>query len=210
MKKIFIGLLIFIVAVSIYAASTSTMVKSIKTVEKNYSIQQVTLLTNQLDWETLDTTTMAGNEPNDLGATERTYAQVIADSNTGAAEITVVTIPSTWNGVKFRCMGATDTNTVTYQVYVGTLMDYDTDCDLAFAGQLAWTIGGQTSLTSGYYYAESVTVTTTTSSCTASWSSASPANDKIAQARIDLEGENLLVLIPTTVNCNCKLLGKGF
>lgn len=217
--------LMAILLTSVVCASESviTPVQNVKDIVVNVRIQPIILTTNQVGWKVLDTTTMAGSEPNDLTATKgaggyggRTYAAVIADTNSGALEVSVVTIPQTWNGIKFRCIGVTDNNTVTYQIYAGTIADVNTDgkiptgsnCALVNIGQLAFTIGGQVSDTSGYNFADQVTVTSYTT--TKSWISYGAANDRVAQATIDLEGENILVLVPTTCNCNCKLLGKGF
>lgn len=202
--------LIGLVSVLFAVPTTRDKTDNIKLNEKNYSIQPTVLTTLQKEWVPFDTTTMAGVEPNDLTTDQRTYAKVIADSNGYAAEISVITVPETWNGIKLRCLGTVDGNSVTYQIYIGTI-ENSTDCDLAYAGQLAWTIGGQVSSTSSSYYcADTLTITSTQATNTAAWSLTSPENDRVAQAKLDLEGENIIVVVPTTANCDAILYGKGF
>lgn len=174
-----------------------------------------TLMTNQIPWVVVETCTSDGNEPTDLAVTERTYLTVLAVSPTALtgggseddAEIEIFRIPPWWNGGIFECIGITDNNTVTHQIYLGTLGD-DSDCELVKVGQLAWTIGTQVSTVSGYELADTLTVT---SYCwTSSWSSTSPTGELAAQASLDFKGADIMVIVTTVSTCDSKLKVKGF
>jgi len=166
------------------------------------------VITAQDVWIVVDSTTSSGDEPNDLAVGERTYATVKEAAEGGDAEISIQRIDETWNAGRFRCIGDTNDSSVTYQIYLGTLGPDGTDCELAKAGQLAFTIGTQASTVSTYEMAHTVTVT---SYCWAkAWSSASPGSNLVAEAAIDLMGADILVAVPTTAGCDCKLLFKGF
>jgi hypothetical protein len=54
-------------------------------------------------------------------------------------------LPSKWSRVRFRAIGIADNNTVTHQIYLGSLGGRK-DTELAYSGQLAWTIGLQQSI----------------------------------------------------------------
>jgi len=169
--------------------------------------------TPQAKWQVVDTTTSADAEATDLAVTERTYATVVAaiaaaTAGVGDGEISIYRIPDGFNAARFRCIGITGDGTATYQIYFGTLAVRGTDCELAKAGQLAFVIGTQASITSGYELADAVTVT---SYCwPVSWGSASPSGNLVAEASIDLLGADILIAVPTTASANCKLLIKGF
>lgn len=169
------------------------------------------LLTSQIGWNVLDETTAAGTEPTDLAVTERTYLTVlaaIAADASGDGEISYASIPPTWNGLRFRAIGADDDGTATYQLYMGTLAG-GTDCELAKLGQLAWVIGTQTSAASSTMeMADAVTVTA--ADWTKSWGSASPGSNQVAEAAIDIMGADLLVMVPTVASSDCTLLVKGY
>lgn len=169
------------------------------------------LITAQNKWVVVDSTTSAGEEPNDLPFNLRTYSTVVvaiasaADAND---EISIFyPIPKSYNAGRFRCIGVTDACSVTYQIYLGTLSG-EADCELVKAGQLAFTIGTQISTTSTYEMADAVTVTPY---CwTKSWGSISPSSNLVAEATVDFMGADILVVVPTTAGCDCKLLIKGF
>ncbi len=168
------------------------------------------LQTVQNKWIVVDTTTSAGNGPLDLAVNEMTYLTVvdaiIADS-CDDGDISIYLIPQSYNSGRFRCLGISDNNAITYQIYLGTL-DEGTDCELVKAGQLAFTIGTQVSTHTGYEFADAVTVTEY--SWVKSWGSSSPGGDDVAEAALDLMGADLLVVAATTSDCNCMLLIKGF
>lgn len=169
-------------------------------------------------WEVIDTTSSTGTEPSDLTVTGRTYQLVktaIAAAQNGDDEISIFDIPRSWNTMRLRCIGITDDTTVTYQIYAGTLGDgnRDTDsttadCELAYIGQYAFTIGTQASITSGYEMADLLTVTP--SDWTKAATSSTPGGNRVAESRIDLMGADLIVAVPTTAGSDCKLLGRGF
>ena len=161
-------------------------------------------------WVTLATTASAGDEPNDLAVGERTYATATAAAEGGDSKIETYSLNAkyAWNYVRFRCIGITDNQTVTYQIYLGTLSPGGTDCALVKAGQLAFTVGLQASTTSTYEYADTLTLTEYCWPKT--WASASPASDLVAEACIDLMGADLILIVPTTVGCNAILQGKGY
>ena len=172
-------------------------------------VQPGQLHTGRNAWAVVDTTLSAGLDPNTLAVGERTYvtvaAAIVADSS-GDGKITIYTVPTSWNYGKFRCIGITNDNDVIYEIYLGTLAK-GTDCELSYAGELAFTIGTQASVTSTYEMADTVVVTD--GETIPAWSSSSPANNGVAEARIDLETADIVVAVPTTVECNCKLLMTG-
>lgn len=208
-RKIFGILVLIFLAVIIYAAETSTVHENVRDMYKNVKIQPVFVATNQVGWKILDSTTSFGKEPNDLEIGGRTYASILADTNEGALEVSIVHIPPTWTNVRFRCIGVSEDSNVIYQVYAGTLAE-GSDCELAKVGQLTFVIGTQQSTITGYKMADTVTATTTEDDWVKSWATSSPANNHVAEATVDLMGEDILVLVPTTADCDCKLLGKGF
>lgn len=167
-------------------------------------------------WVILDTTASAGDEPNDLGVTERTYATVVAAAEGGDAKITIYgddaserLIMSDWNGVRLRASGITDDGTVTYQIYLGTLPVGATDCELVNAGQLAFTIGTQAAVTATYEMADTLTITNDTT-WTADWGSNSPTGELVAEAMVDLMGANIIVAVPTVASADSRLHARGF
>ncbi|MHA1840842.1 MAG: hypothetical protein ACTSYW_02580 [Candidatus Heimdallarchaeota archaeon] len=165
-------------------------------------------------WQVLDTTTSTGDEPTALAVGERTYSTVtaaIAAASSGDDEISIYRISrssrSINNFVRMRCIGITDNQSVVYNVYGGTL-SYGSDCALTFVGTLSFTIGTQVSDTSNYEFADTITVTE--GDTTEDWLSESPESERVAEAAIDLQGMDILVLVATTAGCDCKLLGKFY
>ncbi len=167
------------------------------------------LMSSQIAWNIADETA-SGATVSDLLVTERTYALVVAAIATGANnddEISIIHIPPTWNGVRFRCIGKAEDGIVTYQIYFGTLAG-GTNCELVKAGQLAFVIGTQVSTTTDYEMAEKIT--TTASSWVLSWGDISPRNNTVAEGAINAMGADLIVVLATAVNTDCKLLVKGY
>ncbi len=162
--------------------------------------------TVQNRWVVVDSTSTAGDEPNDLTVSERTYLSYDDAAEGGDAEISIYKISTAMNTGRFRCIGYSEEN-VTHQIYLGTLGG-GTNCELVKAGQLAWAVGTQVSTTTDYEMADAVTVT---SYCwTKSWSSSTPGSELVAEATIDLMGADILVIVPTVSDCNSRLLFKGF
>ena len=80
--------------------------------------------------------------------------------------------------------------------------------DINYANKLAFVIGTQASITSTYEMADAVTVTESDS--VSAWSSVGAAGNTVAEGQIDLNGANIIVLVPTVVTANCRLHIKGF
>lgn len=133
MKKICV--MILLLALPCYARTTPAV----------GSVEGTILHSIQSEWEIADTTTSAGDEPNALSTTERTKLLVDAASEGGDAEISIFTLPSKWNSIRLRAIGITDGGTRTDQIYFGSLGGRK-DCELTYAGQLAWVIGPQQSI----------------------------------------------------------------
>ena len=173
--------------------------------------QGAVLLSSQVPWNILDSTTDSGTEPTALAVTERTYLTVLAAviaASSGDEEISVVHIPPSWNGIRFRCRSTTEGDDSDYQIYVGTLGG-GTDCELVDLGELAFVTGTQASITSGSEMADECVITT--SNCwEKAWSVANPSGDKVATASIDLLGADLVVIVGTTIDHNAELIGQGY
>ena len=261
------------------------------------SIEGSILHSIQSPWVIADETTSAGTEPSALADDEKTYKDVvalIAAASSGDDEISIFNIPSKWNGIRLRNINITkDSGSVVTQIYFGTLGG-ETDCDLAYAGQLAWTSGDQDSMyhqigftsggtvepkagdivtgnTSGetavivsvtapasgtwadgtatgtvtyksasgtFTNSETVTITrkrvvmtvdaythaasdlvqfeyadtlvVTAKAWGSSWTATSPADDTNAEARIDVKGADVMVIVTSTCTADSKLLVKGY
>jgi hypothetical protein len=183
-------------------------------------------------WVTIATTPSAGSEPLDIGVTARgpngkaTYqlvkALILAAAN-GDEKIQIFDIPRDWNSPRFRAIGITENGTYTTQIYAGTLGDGKRDadnsdgsktfdCELAYVGQFAWVIGTQASIVADYEMADAVVVTESdwTVDMTTGNKVRSPGNNRVAEARFDLLGADLIVIIPTVASADSKLLARGF
>ena len=170
--------------------------------------------TAQNGWVTLATVASAGEEPNDLAVGERTYATVSAAAEGGDSKIVIYGDSYaerqemlSANVMRIRATGITDAGNIIWGVYVGTLEVGDTDCALAYAGQLDFTVGTQASVTATYEFADTLSVTA--GETVKGFVSSSPTSNRVAEADINLDGANILVLVPTTAGCNGQLLGKG-
>ena len=213
-KTIFVALLL--VAAVIYAQTT----RVVPIDQAGLRVDPGSLHTARAVWVTIDTTTSAGSEPDDLGVGERTYTQVaalIAAAANDDEEMSVFDIPRSWNSIRLRATGTADDATVTYIIYLGTLGDgnRDTDstsadCDLSYLGTFAFQMGTQQSTTATDLFAE--ICVTTTGNWTKDITTTSPGENtfRVAEVRVDLAGADLLVAIPTVASTNSKLLGKGF
>lgn len=172
--------------------------------------QGYALMSSQIVWQVLDTTTSAGTTPTALGVTERTYKTVVAakaaDAN-GDGEISYTKVPPTWNGIRIRCIGITEEADIAYDIHVGTLGNED-DCELALVGTLTYVIGTQASITTGYEMADTLTVTS--ADWTATAGSSTPTGNGLADYAINLLGADFIVVVPVTVDVDCKLLIKGY
>lgn len=168
------------------------------------------LMSSQIVWQVLDTTTSAGTTPTALGVAERTYKTVVAAQaadSSGDGEISYTKIPPTWNGIRIRCIGITENADIAYDVHAGTLGNKD-DCELALLGTLTYIIGTQASITAGYEMADTLTVTA--GDWTATAGSSTPTGDGLADYAINLLGADFIVVVPVTIDVDCKLLIKGY
>ena len=168
------------------------------------------LMSSQIVWQVLDTTTSTGTTPTALGVAERTYLTVVAAQAadaSGDGEISYTKIPPTWNGIRIRCIGITDGADIAYDVHAGTIGNED-DCELALVGTLTYIIGTQASITSGYEMADTLTVTA--ADWTATAGASSPTGNGVADYAINLLGADFIVVVPVTIDVNCKLLIKGY
>lgn len=106
------------------------------------------LHTMQNAWLIAESENSGDTQTDALGVTERTKKIVdalIAANANEEDQISVLAIPPRWNAIRFRSIGITDGATVTHQIYLGAL-GRGLDCELTYAGQLAWTIGTQQSI----------------------------------------------------------------
>ncbi len=132
-------ILFFLVLASTCSAKSTT---SVPTIEGDI------LHTIQSAWIIAESENSGDSQTDALAATERTRAivdRLIAADAANEGQISVLAIPSKWNTMRFRGIGITNDGTVTHQIYLG-LLGGDLDCSLSHAGQLAWTIGTQTSI----------------------------------------------------------------
>lgn len=158
-------------------------------------------------WVALNKAASSGASLSALGVAERTYSAVQDLASTRRASIFRVGDVRTTggNGIRIRCLGAADTNNMVYEVYIGTLAQ-KSDCDLTYLGSLDFTTGTQVSSTTGYNLCSQVTVTE--GDTTADWDFESADDDRVAEATIDLQGEDVLVIVPTTLGGDAILQGK--
>ena len=180
------------------------------------------LHTDRAKWVAIDTTSSTGDEPTDLAVTERTYQTVKAAQIAGVSgddEIAIFDIPRGWNGIRLRAQGITDDGDYIVQIYAGTLGDGNrdadsttADCELAYIGQFAWVVGTQGAVTATYEMADAVTVTESdwTVDMTAAGLVRTPGLNRLAEVRLDLLGADVIVIVPTTVDADSKLLARGF
>jgi hypothetical protein len=178
---------------------------------------EASLATPQETWAVAETCTSAGAEPNALAVTERTFITLVAANEGGDDEIEIYMIPKWVNGLRFRAIGITENGTYTVNIRAGTLgggTDYNKaisdslNSNTALVGTLAFVIGTQTSATTSYELADTVTITA--SGWPATWASKSPGGDAVAEAMIDMMGADFIAIIPTTCSADAKLLVKGY
>jgi hypothetical protein len=219
-KLLILCILVFIVGIC-FAANTSIMPIDLA----GDRVDPGAVQTARPTWVAIDTTLSAGDEPTDLAVTERTYQTVkaaqIADVG-GDGKIAIYDVPRGWNAIRLRAQGITDNGTYTVQIYAGTLGDGKRDadhtaastfdCELAYIGQFAWVIGTQGAVTATYEMADAVTVTESdwTVDMTAAGLVRSPGGERVAEVRFDLLGADLIVIVPTVVSADSKLLARGF
>jgi len=101
----------------------------------------------QTGWAILESENFADTQTDALADTERTKKKVealIAANANEEAYISIFEIPSSWNAVRLRALAITDGGSLVHEIYLGTRGGTD-DCEISYAGSLAWTAGTQTS-----------------------------------------------------------------
>ena len=206
-------LLIGIISISmaIFAASIFATNATIRAIARPAVGSELT--TNDSGWFTVGEFLAAGGEASDLAVGERTYATIIAAiaaAQNGDEKIVVFDLPYGSNGVRFRNIGLAAAGDHVYHLYSSAKFGA---ADSAFVkrGTLTFKTGSQASTFSGFEYADVMAITNTSASST-SWFIANPGDgsELVAEAHIDLQGDDTLVIVPTTLDDNSKLLGKYY
>ena len=139
MKKYLKNPFFYLIVMMVLAGASLTTVNQ---------VDGVLLHTAQSGWTIAESENSAETQTNALAVTERTKkivdALIAADANE-EAYISILRVPPIWNALRFRAIGITEAGTVTHNVYLGTLGG-KSDCELSYAGSLAWVIGTQTSI----------------------------------------------------------------
>lgn len=171
------------------------------------------VLSTQVDrWVVGNAALAASDEPDDLAsATDRIYSVAVArkDAEVGGDEKISVhrfahSTASRCNYLRARCIGATNNTSCVYNLYSGTLGTGGSDCALSLLGTLTFTIGTQLSDTAGYYFADTVVAV---DGAVSGWSS-KYIEHRTAESKVYLDGDDTLIIVPTTLECNAKLLLK--
>jgi len=174
------------------------------------------LTTPNFTWDTTASFLSAGTEATALAVDERTYKTVTAAiaAGGGDAEIVIYEIPYGTNALRFRAIGLTNDGTVEIDIHTGTFDGDTDDCEFALRGTLTFTIGTQASTTASYEMARAVALTASSDvSSTSDWTIASAgAAESIAEAMLDLQGDDILVLVPIegSLTANAKILTKPY
>lgn len=297
MKKLIV-LVLVLSFTSIYGAETALQFD-----KDNARKDPGAVHTERFKWVIAESENSGDTQATDLAVTERTYQLVkaaITAASSGDDNISVFDIPRGWNAIRFKGIGITNDGTFTNRIYLGTLGDGNKDKDstgadteLAYAGQLAWVIGTQSSIysqiaftsggireivagdtltgatssetaivvsisaltggswaggdaagtftvrtQSGTFQSENLNatpagsttaflnnvtigadmtrfevadaVTVTSSDWVKSWGSATPGDNRSAQAEVDVEGADVMIIISTAASADSKLLIKGY
>ena len=203
-----------IIVVLITVASLLSLHDATATITATTETIASQLITDQGGWEVLGSFLAAGDEATDLGVAERTLSTIRAAINldvSGDGKIIIVeNLNAGANAMRFRNIGTTAAGDHVYQLYSASIGDND-DASFVKRGTLTFKTGSQASTFSGLEYADLLTVTNTSASST-SWTVANPGDgtELVAEAFIDLQGDNTLVIVPTTLDDNSKLLGKFY
>ncbi len=205
MKKLLIGFALGFIAVLCMAAVRAQVGSE--------------LTTPNFTWNTTASFLSAGTEATALGVGERTFKTVTAaiaaaSSGDGDEEIVIYNIPYGTNALRFRAIGLTNDGTVQIDIHTGTFDGDTDDCELALRGTLTFTIGTQASTTASYEMARAVVLTASSDvSSTSSWTIATAgAAESVAEAMLDLQGDDILVLVPIegSLTANAKILTKPY
>ena len=165
------------------------------------------------------TWTSADAEATALAVGERTYKTIVAaiaaaaNASTADGEIEIYTLPYGTNAVRIRAIGITDNGSIVFDVLSGTYDGSIEDCEMSLRGTLTFTVGTQASAHGATYeVARAVALTASSDvASTADWAIASSgAVESIAEALLDMQGDDLLVLVPTTLTADSKVLIKPY
>lgn len=174
------------------------------------------LATPNFPFATAATWTSAGTEATALAVTERTLKTIntaIAAAVSGDDEIEVYTMPYGTNAIRIRVAGLTANDVVVFDVLSGTYNTGIEDCAMVLRGTLTFTVGTQTSAIATYELADICTLTATTDAAsTSDWTIANPAtgSETCAEAMLDMQGDDRLVLVNTTLSSNAYVLVKPY
>ncbi len=172
------------------------------------------LVTDQGGWQVLGSFASSGGAANDLGVTQRTLSTARAAINVGANNqdqiVIVGPLNAGANAIRLRNIGLAAAGDHVYQIYTASKGAND-DASFVKRGTLTFKTGSQASTFAGYEYADLLTVTNTSSS-SSSWTVANPGDgtELVAEAFIDIQGDDTLIIVPTTLDDNSKLLGKYY
>ncbi len=202
MKKLIV-LLIFAVSLLFCMAAQRAMVGS-------------ELATPNFPWVAAATWLSAGDEATSLAPTERTYKTIntaIAADASGDGKITIYTLPYGTNAIRIRTIGLVPNETIVLDILSGTYDGSTDDCDMALRGTLTFTNGLQKSTTTDYYLPDILALTASSdASSTSDWTIASPGtgSETVAEGMLDMQGDDRLVLVPTFLTSNAKVLIKPY
>lgn len=139
---------IVVLAVIVALMTAVCLARNQRTIPSIGTVEGAILHTMQTGWVIAETENSGDSQPNVLGDTERTKAivdRLIAANSNNDGQMSTLIVASNWNSIRFRAIGITPDGTLTHQIYLGTLGP-GFDCELTYVGQLAWTIGLQTSI----------------------------------------------------------------
>lgn len=202
MKRLIIGFLLGI-AVILGMAAQRAMVGS-------------ELATPNFPWVAAATWLSAGDEATALSTIERTYKLIntaIAADASGDGKITIYTLPYGTNAVRIRAIGLVPNESVVLDILSGTYDGSTDDCEMVLRGTLTFVIGLQKSTATDYEIADTVSVTAASDAAsTSDWTIANPASgsETAAEALLDIQGDDRLVLVPTSLSSNAKILIKPY
>ena len=102
--------------------------------------------------------------------------------------------------MRFRNIGLAAAGDHVYELYTGSVGSND-DASFVKRGTLTFKTGSQASTFATYEYADLLIVTNTSAS-TSFWTVANPGDgtELVAEAFIDLQGDDTLVIVPTTLD----------
>lgn len=202
MKKLIV-LLIFAVSLLFCMAAQRAMVGS-------------ELATPNFPWVAAATWLSAGDEATALAVTERTYKLIntaIAADASGDGKITIYTLPYGTNLIRIRAIGFAPGEGAIVDILSGTYDGSTEDCEMVLRGTLTFTMGLQKAAAAGYYLADTLALTAASDAASIShWTIANPAagSETVAEGLLDMQGDDRLVLVPTVLSSNTKILIKPY